>query len=40
MPRYAAQFVEELAAQCRRSFPGHEYVHRAPPLVRPKEQAR
>jgi DNA-binding transcriptional LysR family regulator len=37
LPRYAAQFVEELAAQCRRNYPGHEYVRRAPPLPRPKE---
>jgi DNA-binding transcriptional LysR family regulator len=38
LPRYAAQFVGELAAQCRRHYPGGEYVHRAPPLPRPKEQ--
>src|SRR3954468_5801139 len=38
LPRYAAQFVEELAAQCRRNYPNREYVRRAPPLPRPKEQ--
>jgi DNA-binding transcriptional LysR family regulator len=37
LPRYAAQFVEELADQCRRSYPGHEYSKRAPPLPRPQE---
>jgi LysR family transcriptional regulator, cyn operon transcriptional activator len=40
LPRYAAQFVEELAAQCRRNYPGREYVRRAPPLPRPKEPVR
>src|SRR3954453_21970205 len=40
LPRYAAQFVEELAAQCQRNYPGREYVRRAPPLPRPKEPAR
>lgn len=38
-PRYAAQFVEELAAQCRGNYPGHAYVRRAP-LPRPKEPVR
>ena len=37
LPRYAAQFVEELAAQCQRNYPGREYVRHAPPLPRPKE---
>jgi DNA-binding transcriptional LysR family regulator len=37
LPRYAAQFVEELVAQCRRDYPGREYVRRAPPLPRPRE---
>ena len=38
VPRYAAQFVDELAAQCRRNYPGREYVGSAPPLPRPKKQ--
>jgi DNA-binding transcriptional LysR family regulator len=38
LPRYAAQFVEELADQCRRSYPGHEYSKRAQPLPRPQEE--
>jgi LysR family cyn operon transcriptional activator len=34
LPPYAAQFVEELVAHCRRGYPGEEYVDRAPPLPR------
>jgi DNA-binding transcriptional LysR family regulator len=34
---YAAQFIEELAAQCRRSYPGRDVTRRAPPPPRPKE---
>ena len=37
LPRYAPQFVGELAAQCQRNYPGREYVRHAPPLPRPKE---
>jgi DNA-binding transcriptional LysR family regulator len=36
LPPYAVQFVEELAAHCRRGYPGHEYGRRAPPLPRPR----
>lgn len=36
LPPYAAQFVEELVAHCRRGYPGEEYVDRAPPLPRPR----
>jgi hypothetical protein len=38
LPRYAVQFIEELVARCRRrSYPGHEFSRRAPPLPRPRE---
>lgn len=40
LPRYAAEFVDELAGQCRRNYPGREYVRRAPPLPQPKEPVR
>jgi DNA-binding transcriptional LysR family regulator len=40
LPRYAAQFVEEMVVQCKRNYPGREYVLRAPPLPRPKEPLR
>jgi DNA-binding transcriptional LysR family regulator len=33
---YAAQFVEEIVAQCRRDYPGRDLIRRAPPLPRPK----
>ena len=33
---YAQQFVELLAADCERTFPGREYIQRAPPLPQPK----
>ena len=36
---YAEQFVEELAAHCRRDFPGRELIRQAPPLPRPKSSA-
>ena len=36
---YAAQFVEELVAHCRRDFPGRELIRQAPPLPRPKSSA-
>ncbi len=35
---YAEQFVEELAGQCRRTYPGRDVTRRAPPLPRPKER--
>jgi len=31
------QFVDELVAHCRRSYPGDEYGRRAPALRRPRE---
>jgi LysR family transcriptional regulator, cyn operon transcriptional activator len=34
---YAEQFVTELAASCRRAFPGRDLIKRAPRLPRPKE---
>jgi LysR family cyn operon transcriptional activator len=37
LPPYAGSFVEELVADCRRNYPGREFVKRAPPLPRPKE---
>jgi LysR family cyn operon transcriptional activator len=36
---YAEQFVEEIAAYCRRDYPGRALIKRAPPLPRPKEPA-
>jgi len=33
---YAQQFVDELAAYCRRDYPGRDLVRHAPPLPRPK----
>jgi LysR family transcriptional regulator, cyn operon transcriptional activator len=33
---YAQQFVELLAADCERTFPGRDYIQRAPPLPQPK----
>jgi DNA-binding transcriptional LysR family regulator len=33
---YAASFIEEMVAHCRRDYPGHHLVRRAPPLPRPK----
>jgi len=33
---YAEQFVNELAAYCRRDYPGRDFIRRAPPLPRPK----
>jgi DNA-binding transcriptional LysR family regulator len=32
---YAERFVDELVTHARRSFPGREYLRRAPPLLRP-----
>jgi LysR family transcriptional regulator, cyn operon transcriptional activator len=36
LPPYAERFVEELVAYAGRSFPGREFVRRAPALPRPK----
>lgn len=36
MPRYGERFIDELVAYCRRSFPGREFIRRAPTLARPK----
>ena len=33
---YASKFIEEVAAHCRRDYPGHEYVRKAPRLPKPK----
>jgi LysR family transcriptional regulator, cyn operon transcriptional activator len=33
---YAGQFVDELAAFCRRNFPGRDLIRQAPPLPRPR----
>ena len=33
---YASKFIEEVAAHCRRGYPGSEYVRRAPRLPKPK----
>jgi hypothetical protein len=35
---YAEHFVTELVAHCRRGFPGHEIIKRAPPLPKPTKQ--
>jgi DNA-binding transcriptional LysR family regulator len=35
---YAEQFVEELAAHCKRSYPGRDLTRRAPPLPQPRSQ--
>jgi LysR family transcriptional regulator, cyn operon transcriptional activator len=37
LPQYAEDFVEELVANVRRSYPGRELVRRAPQLPRPSE---
>jgi LysR family cyn operon transcriptional activator len=34
---YAEQFIAEIAALCRRRYPGRDLVRRAPPLPRPKD---
>jgi len=36
LPRYAEQFVDELATYCQRVYPGRDLTRRAPPLFRPK----
>jgi LysR family transcriptional regulator, cyn operon transcriptional activator len=36
MPPYGQQFIDELVAYCRRSYPGREFFRRAP-LARPNE---
>ena len=35
---YAEHFATELVAHCRRDFPGHEIIKRAPPLPKPTKQ--
>ncbi len=37
LPPYAERFIDELAAYCRRNYPGLEFFKHAPPLPRPKE---
>jgi hypothetical protein len=37
LPRYAQDFADELVADVRRSFPGREFIRRAPQLPRPSE---
>jgi hypothetical protein len=32
---YGEQFVEELVADCRRAYPGRDFVRRATPLPKP-----
>jgi LysR family cyn operon transcriptional activator len=36
---YAEQFVDELAAYCRRDYPGRALIRQAPPLPRPKNSS-
>ena len=36
LPHYVSKFTEEVAAHCRRDYPGREYVRRAPKLPKPK----
>lgn len=38
LPPYAEQFVEEIAAYLRRDHPGRNFIKRAPPLPRPRQQ--
>jgi LysR family transcriptional regulator, cyn operon transcriptional activator len=33
---YASKFIEEVAAHCRRDYPGREYVRKAPRIPKPK----
>src|SRR5262249_44172905 len=33
---YASKFIEEVASHCQRSYPGPEYVRKAPRLPKPK----
>jgi LysR family cyn operon transcriptional activator len=37
---YAGQFVAEIVAYCRRTYPGLEFIKRARPLLRPKEDGK
>jgi len=37
LPVYAGQFVNELVAHARRSFPGREFIRHAPALPKPNE---
>ena len=39
LARYAGQFVAEIAAYCRRDYPGRKVLRRPPPLPRPKNSA-
>ena len=36
LPLYATKFIEEVAAHCRLSYPGCEYIRDAPTLPKPK----
>jgi len=40
MPPYGEQFIDELVAYARHSYPGREFIRRAPPLARPKVPPR
>jgi LysR family transcriptional regulator, cyn operon transcriptional activator len=40
MPPYGERFIGELVSYCRHSYPGREFVRRAPALVRPKMPPR
>ena len=33
---FASKFIEEVAGNCQRDYPGHEYVRKAPRLPKPK----
>jgi LysR family transcriptional regulator, cyn operon transcriptional activator len=37
LPPYAVHFIEEIEAHCRRGYPGHDLVRRAPRLPRPSD---
>jgi DNA-binding transcriptional LysR family regulator len=37
LPPYALHFIEEIVAHCRRGYPGHDLVRRAPRLSRPSD---
>ena len=40
LPRYAEEFVQELAAHCQRAYPGRKFMRNAPPLPPPKRPGK
>lgn len=39
LPPYAERFVDEFVRHARRSYPGAEFIRRAPPMPRPKNRS-